>query len=420
MTGVESIVNYSNSYYMFGYRATKEDDTLTIVVSEGDLLYLEDEINYRYNPDDGLCLRFSEDSIIDAIYLNDEVYCVYLEEGSKTWEWIDQATPEAIQNLGMLYLDDTVSEANITSLEKLSRINKNLVVINYCNNDTLDQYLLTLFSPTWNDAGILKHQDYSAEAKSNLRELDLVLFTDYDSACLEALYDLPRLKSLIIEEWDSSEIAEIQFDKLQKLRFLSISESEIYDLSSLGTLPRLKELNLMGCENLEIGTLTELTGLRSLGFTLSEILWDTLLIQELPMLSHLSLPYNTTQEEFAGIIDGQKSLQVLELIGCEEISDLSPLEGYEGLKALMLTEVYPDISALYEMKDLDLLVLGESFYEDSLGMVKLQNALPDTKIVQGGGLCLGSGWLLLLVPVIILLLIFKTRNLKSRLVRTEQ
>ena len=409
VTGVEFILNSSNSFGGFVYRAMDEDDTLTIVVSEGDLLSLG-EVNYRYDPDDGLCLRFSEDSVIDAIYLNDEVYWIYLDKGSKTWEWMDQAAPGAIENLDVIFLADTVTEANISSLEKLSQINNNLVVFNDCNNDTLDQYLLTLFAPTWHDAEILKHQDYSADAKSNLRELELVLFTDYDSTCLETLYDLPRLNSLIIEDWDSSEIAGLQFDILQKLRSLTIVESEVYDLSSLGTLPKLKDLNLVGCDNLEIGPLAELTGLRSLGFTVSELLWDTLLFQELPMLSRLSLPYNTTQEEFAGIIDGQKSLQVLELIICEEINDLSPLEGYAGLKALTLSEVYPDISALYQMKDLDLLVLGESYYKDSLGMVKLQNALPDTKIVQGGGLCVGSGWLLLLMPVVILLFMLKRKK----------
>lgn len=412
-------MNLCKSYNMFGYMATKEGDTLTIVVSEGDLLGFEDEIYYRYDPDDGLSLSFSSDSILDAIYLNGEIFSINLCEGSKAWEWMEQAEPGALKSLKSLTLLDTITEANIGSLEKLSKVNKNLVVINYSDNDTIDPYLLGLFAPDWHFAEILNQKNLSAQAESNLRELELIWFEEFDSSCLESLYDLPGLKSLVIEDWDSSEIVDFQFDKLPKLRSLTIIESDIHDLASLSALPRLKDLNLVACEDLEIGALAELMGLRDLGLTACESIPDIAIIQELPSLSRLSLPLDTKQEEFAGIISKQESLQVLEIL-CEDLSDLSPLEGYTGLKALSLSEKYPDLSPLYPMEDLDLLVLGETYYEDSLGLVALQNALPDTKIVQGGGLCMGSGWLLLLVPVIILLLISKTRNNKSRLVRTEQ
>ena len=108
----------------------------------------------------------------------------------------------------------------------------------------------------------------------------------------------------------------------------------------------------------------------------------------------------------------------MEIILFEELENLKPLENYSGIKALTLDTGFVDFAPLYQMKDLELLVLGESYFDDSLKMEALQNTLPKTKIVPGGGMCLGSGWILLLLPILSVLLVFKTRLIKSRPSRT--
>jgi len=48
------------------------------------------------------------------------------------------------------------------------------------------------------------------------------------------------------------------------------------------------------------------------------------------------------------------------------------------------------------------------FEEQGEAISDLQDALPDTQIVPGGGLCLGSGWILLLIPLVFMIrLIFR-------------
>ena len=154
----------------------------------------------------------------------------------------------------------------------------------------------------------------------------------------------------------------------------------------------------------EIGSLAELTGLKSIGFIDCDSITDISVINELPSLTRLVLPANTSQEMFSDIIDNQKSLQVLDLFNCEDITDISPLEGYTGLKALSVDTVHTDFRSLYQMKELELLVLGKDYFKDSLFIAELQDSLPDTKIVPGGGFCMGSGWILLIFPFLFILI----------------
>ena len=99
---------------------------------------------------------------------------------------------------------------------------------------------------------------------------------------------------------------------------------------------------------------------------------------------------------------------------------LSPLEYYSGLKALTLDFDVDDLSPVCQLTGLELLVLAEDFFEDTLAITEIQQALPDTRIVAGGGFCLGSGWILLLVPAIIILVMVRKRFTGSRVARVKR
>jgi hypothetical protein len=100
---------------------------------------------------------------------------------------------------------------------------------------------------------------------------------------------------------------------------------------------------------------------------------------------------------------------VLELIDCDRISDLAPLKGYTGLRALTLDIDVENLQPVYDLEGLDLLVLAEDFFEDPLVIGEIRQAMPDTRIVAGGGFCLGSGWILLLFPALILLVLMRNK-----------
>jgi len=52
------------------------------------------------------------------------------------------------------------------------------------------------------------------------------------------------------------------------------------------------------------------------------------------------------------------------------------------------------------MENLEILVVEQNIYDNSPDQIsRLREALPGTRIVPGGGFCLGSGWILLLMPL---------------------
>ena len=60
------------------------------------------------------------------------------------------------------------------------------------------------------------------------------------------------------------------------------------------------------------------------------------------------------------------------------------------------------LGMLPSLDQLQLLILPTEIFDDSPEWIKdLKAELPNTKIVPGTGLCLGSGWLLLLIPFIL-------------------
>ncbi|MGB2755553.1 MAG: hypothetical protein WBE00_10670, partial [Phycisphaerae bacterium] len=92
------------------------------------------------------------------------------------------------------------------------------------------------------------------------------------------------------------------------------------------------------------------------------------------------------------------------LFGCENVKDVAALKGLKDLKAFLLIksalEGEKALADLKDLKGLRLLVLPPDAFEDSAGIADLQTALPDCLITAGKPLCLGSGWILLLAPVV--------------------
>ena len=81
-------MNYSRSPY-FGAISIDEEDTLSLAIPSGDLLYLmfgdsEYVQFFRYESDDGNFLSFSYDTANRVCYLDDEIIGLDLEVGNST------------------------------------------------------------------------------------------------------------------------------------------------------------------------------------------------------------------------------------------------------------------------------------------------------------------------------------------------
>jgi hypothetical protein len=417
VTGIPAIFNCSKSYTYACHYALEEEDTVGLAVAEGDLLYLqfvdEEVMCYRYDPADGLHLSFRYDAALDAFYLNNELISVRLQEGSTAWDWLPVAGEEVLAGIRSLNVYLPLSESEMNRLGNFSGTicHPGLLI----EGDSLLEDVITLLEPGWMIAEELDFSALPAQARAGLKHLELLWHLGADPVDYEFLYGLPELRSLIIQYWDSIDFAELHWEELNRLESLTVIESDIRDLDPLVACAEIRNLNIVFCEPLSaVGAITDIPGLTSLGFTGCFQIDSIPLMLEVPSLIRLSFPGNTNQEAFADIVAGLDALEVVEMIQCKGITDLSPLQDHPGLRALTVDFDLPDVKSLTSLSGLELLVLTADYFEDSLAMAEIRKAMPDTRIVAGGGFCLGSGWILLLLPAILLLVMLKQKTVGSK------
>jgi hypothetical protein len=173
------------------------------------------------------------------------------------------------------------------------------------------------------------------------------------------------------------------------------------EAAAVRRLRNLEELVLVGVPVRGFEAVAGLKRLRFLSLAAVEDVGDLSTAADLP-LKWLSVPAGISQEEFAEAVAAYPALEGIELQAAEKVQDLAPLKGHDRLRVLILGQ--PGEAGLPEgleaFDDLELLVLPAGLFENDPGRVAaLREALPETQIVPGAGICLGSGWILLLVPV---------------------
>lgn len=221
-----------------------------------------------------------------------------------------------------------------------------------------------------------------------------------------------NLESLIVAEWKPEPGELLPLSGLKKLRSLTLAECSFKDLSHFEFPASLENLFLVSCDTLtDISGLAQISNLVSLGLAGSDDVKDMELLNNLENLKWLSFPKNVTQEQFNSILGKQPLLEVVELNDCPLVKDLTMLQDQTQLKVLILNTAEYDLSQLEMLDQVELIVLNAELFKDVPELiVQLRTNLPDTQIVPGSGLCLGSGWLLLLLPLVVLVRVISKRT----------
>jgi hypothetical protein len=85
------------------------------------------------------------------------------------------------------------------------------------------------------------------------------------------------------------------------------------------------------------------------------------------------------------------------------LANQSALRNFSQLEYLLIQkETFGIDSVIMQMPHLKYLSMPEDYLEDSLNLEAMKKALPNTIISANSGFCLGSGWLLLLLPLSLL------------------
>jgi hypothetical protein len=188
---------------------------------------------------------------------------------------------------------------------------------------------------------------------------------------------------------------------MRALKSLLLSSSAILDASALAAVPEgIEELSLVGCERItSLSGLERFSNLQTLILSGSEGIEDLSALRGMTKLAWVGLPPGITQEQFSAFIGEHPAMKIVELIKCKGITDLSPLQRLTGLTGLIVDEFSGTFDAVDLLKSLEFLGLPkEVFNSDTKSLARIREALPRTLVVPAS-VCLGSGWILLVIPL---------------------
>jgi hypothetical protein len=242
---------------------------------------------------------------------------------------------------------------------------------------------------------------------SGLTNLEILMISQEESVIIDPLPSLPALKQLFLTESDKDLALTNNFliNNKQIERVIIQKEGSI-DLSILKPLENLKELVVSGSDTiLNFDLINNHQKLEVLSITGEDLVYDPALIR-LSSIRWMTFSPNVTQDKFNSFIGAHPDLEIIELIQNDTISNLRALSKLYKLYGLTISDTVTDIASIKTLTNLKYLSLPEKFLSDSLNKAEIQKSLPNTRIVANIPFCLGTGWLLLLIPFVLTMRFF--------------
>jgi hypothetical protein len=405
--GVSWACNVTTSYATFGSTIEFEgQNKVVLAASEGDLLYMHRDdlqLYYRYSSKDGKDLEFTFDTLhAVTVYLNGKLNYMELS-GPASLKAFEALTDPEISQLSTLNIQGALTGNLLSILEQHESLlqGKGLILETGSGSPDLTD-LLTIFRPEYL---VLDDSWHLPEPGGNnvLSGMKLLWVQGDVPALSKAAPCCRDLESLIISGWEPQPGELLPLSSLKKLQNLTLAESYLTTLRNIEFPESLLSLNLISCDTLgDIGQLLKMPELNRLNLTDCDKVKNADILHNLKSLRWISFPANITHQEFSDLAGSLTQLEVAELIGCTEISDLSPLGQLEHLNILVLHLQEEQLAGLDSLNQLEVIILTVELFQDNPNWIKeLRASLPQCEIVPGSCICLGSGWLLLLLPMII-------------------
>ncbi|MGD2123580.1 MAG: hypothetical protein PVJ76_17630 [Gemmatimonadota bacterium] len=336
---------------------------------------------------------------------------VYLDLGDTgSWEWLGHATPEEKQSLRLVMVRDSLTPTHDALLEDLASHNPTLHL--YTDERDLLGPLLSHFNPEGLGVIDMPISDELALFLSQEPELRSLIVSGYQLPSLAFLSQISGLEQLTIGDWDPEKTGPLP-GSLSNLKSLVLIETDLANLAALGERPGLEELTIWECSGdeesgqLDVRGISNLPNLRFLSFRDCGVA-DLSPLAQLPDLEWLVLPPGLTQPQLESVVDLRPNLIFLELFESEEITDLTPLTHLTKLQGLLIGSGAPP-EPLFEMDHLQYLAImedeGSGSFESGV-VTQLKAELPTTTVGRVEPFCLGSGLILLLIPLTWMFLAF--------------
>ncbi len=251
---------------------------------------------------------------------------------------------------------------------------------------------------------------------------------NYTKGLPERIKEEPRITSLIVYGFSTGQLNLMSgLPKLTRLDAFDISHDSLsdgfiiprtlealtlrmeetfpikFDPSAEKVAPALRSLSLFCLDTLlELPPAAEMKNLRVLDLAITDCMRSGPGLI-LPGLESVCFPLTISKDVFEAFIDRHPQLKLVSIAECENIVDIAPLKSLEELEYLIVSPKVAglDANSFTGLEHLDFLSLHFNYKQelDTMLLADLGAVLPNTTIGISTGLCLGSGYLLIAIPL---------------------
>ena len=394
--GIENVNNFTKSFYLVSTRSDSLQPA-ALLGSNGDL-FTCDEAVFVWNGDMATT-KFSFNRDDNLVFVNGKIFLIELPDSGIMNSW--SAYPEEwdLSNLQFISIN---SQSPGNFLPFLQSVVKDKPDVGFLYSGNLSDLsgILQVFNPRYLIGPTLNPDDYGI--LSGMTNLEIQMTTPGDTIFSEPLPAIPSLKQIILSDVERNVSLTNEFlANNRQIQKVVINKSGTFDLAILNPLEKLKELLVFGPDVILHGDLiNNHQKLEVVSVTGVERVVDPGQIR-LPALRWISVDGKVVQEEFDAFISSNPRLEVIEIIDNDTVSSFQRLATLENLRGLIITDSVTDIETIKTLTNLEYLSLPDTYLQEN--KAEIENALSGTRIVANQGFCLGSGWLLLIIPLIIII-----------------
>jgi hypothetical protein len=393
--------NYSKSFMMTLYQPDSITPT-AITGSIGDL-FVTDMYAFIFNDTSSQkSLSFKQRD--EGLYLNNKIVFIAIPNNDELLPWFENLNDKDLSALQFIGLSPEIPDIYLPYLSRLAEIKADAGLLYNGNFKEMSKFL-KIFKPRYIVGADLQKSDF--DLLSGLTNLEILAISLADSVLIEPLPALPHLKQLFLLELDKDlELPGNFLINNKKIERVIIQKPGEFDLSLINPLKNLKELVIRESDEiLNIDLINDHKKLEVLVLGDAKADYDLNMI-ELPRLRWITFFQSTTQDEFNSFINSHPDIEIIEMIENDTISSLKALSGLSKLYGLTITDSVTDLESVENLTNLKYLSLPYKLVDDSVNFAQLKKSLPDTRIVANEGFCLGSGWLLLIIPFVFIIRFF--------------
>jgi hypothetical protein len=398
-------MNYSHSqmFYFLG----DQNNEITLPVVEHDVLVISNDINgdfyalYEYNIEDGKNLNFTFDT--SNVTLNGKPYLVYLNEEQEVLNFVDSLSDEDIRQLRILILEFDSIPGDLSRIDRIARLNPSIGIM--ADGQTL-RLIPGRFSPSLLYCNPGKAIEMFREI-SSIESIQTLILQDADMDQLNEILKLPHLRQLNVAEQIALQ-KDVNLSRCPSLEILNLDidsyQLNVNNLGFIENLKGLKQLNLIVNDSMmDISLLSKFPKLISLNLGGDHLSLDS--FPDIPLLKGINFHNNVSQEEFERFVRKHTALVKVGLVYGDKITDLSCLVSMPHLRFLILSAIETDLDAnmFKGLENLEYLSIGPIDEKDTTLLKEIKTVLPNTIINENTGFCLGSGYLLLVIPLFLLI-----------------